>query len=69
MDAILSGIYGVYMIVQIILIRQLYASLKDSNPQLAKDSSCHMFAMKMIVILHLSLRIVFNSLSDSGAQI
>ncbi len=56
MDGVLTGIYGLYMIAQVILIRQLYSILKTHLPPVAKAANCHMFIMKMIVIMHLSLR-------------
>ena len=69
MDGILTAIYGIYMIIQIQLIRVLYGTLKKTEPEVAKESSCHLFSMKMVVFLHLGLRIIFNSLSDSGSRV
>ena len=49
-------------------MRQLYSILKDRMPPVAKAAECHIFLMKFILILHLSLRIVMNSMSDSSAK-
>jgi len=35
----------------------------------AKKATCHIFLMKMIICLHIGLRIVMNILSDSGARV
>lgn len=69
MDGVLTGFYAIYMVIQIQMIRVLYKTLKKNEPEVAKESSCHMFAMKMVVFLHLGLRIIFNSLSDSGSRV
>ena len=69
MDAILSVIYAVYLVVQVQLVRMLYATLKKRMPRVAKETECHHFLLKLILILHLSLRIVMNSLSDSGSKV
>ena len=69
MDAILSVIYAVYLVVQVQLVRMLYATFKKRMPPVAKAVECHLFLLKLILILHLSLRIVMNSLSDSGSKV
>ena len=68
MDALMSVIYGGYLIGQVWLVRKLYAILKERMPPVAKAANCHIFLMKLILILHLSLRIVMNSMSDSSSQ-
>jgi hypothetical protein len=37
-------------------------------PPVAKAANCHIFLMKLILILHLSLRIIMNSMSDSSSK-
>lgn len=69
MDGILTGFYGLYMIIQFLLIRKLYQTLKANMLPVAQATNCHIFIMKLIVFLHLSLRIIMNSLSDSGAKV
>ena len=68
MDALLSVIYAVYLGIQVLLVRQLYAILKDKMAPVAKAAQCHFFLLKLILILHLGLRICMNSMSDSSAK-
>ena len=69
MDGILTGVYGLYMIAQFLLVRKLYRTLKTNMGPVATQTNCHIFLMKLIIFLHLSLRIIMNSLSDSGAKV
>ena len=65
----MTSLYFVYMLVQILLVRQLYSILKTHMPPVARATNCHIFVMKLIIFLHLSLRIVMNSLSDSSSKV
>ena len=70
MDWILTAIYFAYLVAQFILVKKLYRILKEHCISgFEEKSSCYMFSIKMILILHIGMRIVFNSLSDSEARI
>lgn len=56
------------MIYQLYLVRNLYSGLKKYMANYAKKATCHIFLMKMIICLHIGLRIVMNILSDSAAS-
>ncbi|CDW77045.1 UNKNOWN [Stylonychia lemnae] len=66
MDGVLSVFYAVFLIIQVQLVRKLYAVLKIKMPPVAEAAQCHIFLMKFILVLHLGLRIVMNSMSDSS---
>lgn len=68
MDAILSVFYAIFLVVQVQLVRKLYSNLKIKMPPVAKAAECHIFMMKFILMLHLGLRIVMNSMSDSSSK-
>lgn len=69
MDWILTTIYFLYMLFQIYLVRQLYSKVKNSMKAVAQQANCQLFMVKLIIMLHIGLRIVMNSLSDSGARV
>jgi len=70
MDWILTVIYFGYLVTQIMLVRNLYKELKENTlDKFAREASCYMFAIKLIIMLHIGLRIVFNTLSDSESRI
>ena len=70
MDWILTVIYFLYLVGQFILVKKLYKILKEhSIAGFEEKSSCYMFSIKMILILHIGMRIVFNSLSDSESRV
>lgn len=69
MDWILTVIYACYMITQVHLVRKLYANLKKTMAPVAKQANCHLFLVKMIIMLHIGLRIVMNVLSDSSSNV
>eukprot|EP00347_Sterkiella_histriomuscorum_P009994 403339091 len=68
MDSLLSVCYAFFLVVQVQLVRKLYSNLKIKMPPVAKAAECHIFLMKLILILHISLRIVMNSMSDSSSK-
>lgn len=69
MDWILTCLYAIYLGLQIHLARNLYGSLKKSMPPVAKQAQCNFFLVKMIIMLHIGLRIVMNILSDSSSSV
>lgn len=69
MDWLLTVIYAIYLCFQVHLVRRLYGEVKQNMEAVAKDANCYMFLMKMIIMLHLGLRILMNTLSDSGSRI
>ena len=69
MDWILTVIYAGYLVFQIYLVRTLYGVLKKHMAPVAQQASCHLFIMKMIIFLHIGLRILMNILSDSGSRV
>jgi hypothetical protein len=69
MDWLLTVIYAGYMILQVHLVRLLYGSLKKTMSPVAKQANCHLFLIKMIIFLHIGMRIIMNILSDSESRI
>jgi hypothetical protein len=70
MDWILTVIYFAYLLTQFYLVKQLYSELKRvSIEKFEREASCYMFAIKLIIIIHIGMRIVFNTLSDSESRI
>lgn len=70
MDWILTVIYFGYLITQFMLVKRLYNQLKRvSIEKFEREASCYMFAIKLIIIIHIGMRIVFNTLSDSESRI
>ena len=69
MDWILTVLYLGYMALQIHLVRQLYKQLKEAMKPVAEQANCYLFIVKMIIMLHIGLRIVMNILSDGESRI
>lgn len=69
MDWFLTVIYALYLVFQVQLVRRLYGLLKSHMAPVAEQASCHLFLMKMIIFLHIGLRILMNILSDSGSRV
>ncbi len=69
MDWLLTVIYAVYLVFQVHLVRKLYGEIKQNMEAAAKDANCYMFLMKMIIMLHIGLRILMNILSDSESRV
>ena len=70
MDWILTAIYFGYLVAQFVLVKKLYRILKEhAISGFEEKSSCYMFSIKLILILHIGMRIVFNTLSDSESRV
>jgi hypothetical protein len=50
-------------------VRRLYGLLKKHMKPVAEQASCHLFIMKVIIFLHIGLRILMNILSDSSSRV
>lgn len=68
MDWLFTVIYLAYIVIQVHLVRKLYGSIKVKMPPVAKEGSCLLFMIKMIIFLHIGLRIIMNVLSDTEAR-
>ena len=69
MDWLLTVFYFCYLCAQYVLVNRLYQLVKAGMTQIAEKHKCYIFGMKMIIFLHIGMRMVMNVMSDSSASI
>lgn len=69
MDWLLTIFYFGYLVLQYFLVNRLYVLVKESMQKIAEKHKCYIFGMKMIIFLHIGMRMVMNVMSDSGPSI
>lgn len=69
MDWLLTLFYFGYLVLQYVLVNRLYVLVKESMQKIAEKHKCYIFGMKMIIFLHIGMRMVMNVMSDSAPSI
>jgi hypothetical protein len=69
MDWLLTIFYFGYLVLQYVLVNRLYVLVKESMQKIAEKHKCYIFGMKMIIFLHIGMRMVMNVMSDSAPSI
>jgi hypothetical protein len=69
MDWLLTVFYFGYLCGQYILVNRLYQLVKEGMSKIAEKHKCYIFGMKMIIFLHIGMRMVMNVMSDSSSSI
>ena len=69
MDWLLTIFYFSYLILQYVLVNKLYVLVKSSMQEIAEKHKCYIFGMKMVITLHIGMRMIMNVLSDSGTSV
>lgn len=69
MDWLLTVFYFGYLCVQYVLVNRLYQMVKATMEKIAEKHKCYIFGMKMIIFLHIGMRMVMNVMSDSAPSI
>ena len=69
MDWLLTIFYFGYLVLQYVLVNRLYILVKASMQKIAEKHKCYIFGMKMIIFMHIGMRMVMNVMSDSAPSI
>jgi hypothetical protein len=69
MDWLLTIFYFGYLVLQYILVNKLYLLVKGNMKQIAEKHKCYIFGMKMVITLHIGMRMVMNVMSDSAPSV